>query len=98
MSLAAIPSELRTTGEWDFSGLRAVYVNCTLKPSPERSHTQGLIDLSAAIMRASSNRRAMSATSNRSGLTWGVSAVRTSQTSASSRVVGILAASDADPR
>ena len=52
MTLDAIPAELRTTAEWDFSGLRAMYVNCTLKPSPERSHTQGLIDLSAAIMTA----------------------------------------------
>lgn len=36
----------------DFSGLRATFVNCTLKRSPERSHTQGLVDASAAIMRA----------------------------------------------
>ena len=35
----------------DFSGLRATYVNCTLKKSPEPSHTQGLVDASAAIMR-----------------------------------------------
>jgi multimeric flavodoxin WrbA len=34
----------------DFSGLRATYINCTLKRSPERSHTQGLVDLSTAIM------------------------------------------------
>jgi multimeric flavodoxin WrbA len=32
--------------------LRALFVNCTLKRSPERSNTQGLIDLSAAIMAA----------------------------------------------
>ncbi|MGH8907695.1 MAG: flavodoxin family protein [Egibacteraceae bacterium] len=36
---------------WDFSDLRALYVNCTLKPSPQRSHTQGLADHSIAIMR-----------------------------------------------
>jgi multimeric flavodoxin WrbA len=36
---------------WDFSHLRAMYVNCTLKRSPERSHTQGLVDVSADIMR-----------------------------------------------
>mgnify|MGYP001002839755 CR=1 FL=1 len=36
----------------DFSGLRATFVNCTLKRSPDRSHTQGLVDASAAIMRA----------------------------------------------
>ena len=35
----------------DFSGLSAIYINCTLKRSPEQSHTQGLIDASAAIMR-----------------------------------------------
>jgi multimeric flavodoxin WrbA len=35
---------------WDFSSLRALYVNCTLKRSPERSHTQGLADRSIAIM------------------------------------------------
>ena len=35
----------------DFSDLRALFVNCTLKRSPEPSHTQGLVDASAAIMR-----------------------------------------------
>ena len=35
----------------DFTGLKATFVNCTLKRSPERSHTQGLVDASAAIMR-----------------------------------------------
>ncbi len=38
--------------DWDFSGLRALFVNCTLKRSPELSHTGGLVDLSAGIMRA----------------------------------------------
>ena len=52
MTLEAVPAELRTSEKWDFSGLRALFVNCTLKPSPERSNTQGLIDLSAAIMAA----------------------------------------------
>ena len=36
---------------WDFSGLSAVFVYCTLKRSPESSHTQGLADRSIAIMR-----------------------------------------------
>ncbi len=36
----------------DFTGLAATYINCTLKRSPELSHTQGLVDRSAAIMRA----------------------------------------------
>jgi multimeric flavodoxin WrbA len=37
-------------GQWRFDGLQAMFINCTLKRSPERSHTQGLIDLSSAIM------------------------------------------------
>ena len=28
-----------------------MFINCTLKPSPEMSHTQGLVDASAAVMR-----------------------------------------------
>jgi multimeric flavodoxin WrbA len=28
-----------------------MFINCTLKPSPELSHTQGLVDASAAVMR-----------------------------------------------
>lgn len=32
--------------------LRAMYINCTLKQSPELSHTQGLIDRSVALMQA----------------------------------------------
>jgi multimeric flavodoxin WrbA len=39
-----------TDRDHDFSGLRAMYINCTLKRSPDRSHTQGLVDLSTAIM------------------------------------------------
>jgi multimeric flavodoxin WrbA len=35
----------------DFTGLRTLFINCTLKRSPELSHTQGLVDVSAAIMR-----------------------------------------------
>ncbi len=34
----------------DFSDLRALFLNCTLKRTPELSHTQGLIDMSTAIM------------------------------------------------
>ncbi|MGD8325161.1 MAG: NAD(P)H-dependent oxidoreductase [Gammaproteobacteria bacterium] len=34
----------------DFSDLRAVYLNCTLKRSPQVSHTQGLMDMSIAIL------------------------------------------------
>jgi len=34
----------------DFSDLSAVFLNCTLKPSPQQSHTRGLMDVSRAIM------------------------------------------------
>jgi multimeric flavodoxin WrbA len=39
-----------TDEAYRFDGISALYVNCTLKKSPERSHTQGLIDRSRAIM------------------------------------------------
>lgn len=35
----------------DFTGLRATFISCTLKRSPEPSHTEGLVETSAAIMR-----------------------------------------------
>ena len=35
---------------FDFSDLSALYINCTLKRSPESSHTQLLMDKSIAIM------------------------------------------------
>lgn len=34
-----------------FDELRALFINCTLKRSPERSHTDGLVQRSAGIMR-----------------------------------------------
>lgn len=34
-----------------YDDLRAVYVNCTLKPSPQLSHTQALADRSISVMR-----------------------------------------------
>jgi multimeric flavodoxin WrbA len=43
--------QLAAESRWDFSDLRAIYINCTLKRSPERSHTQGLADRSIEIMR-----------------------------------------------
>ena len=42
--------QLCAESRWDFSDLRAVYINCTLKRSPGQSHTQGLADRSIAIM------------------------------------------------
>lgn len=52
MALDQRPQELRDAGETDFSDLSALFLNCTLKRSPEQSHTQGLIDISRAIMAA----------------------------------------------
>ena len=40
--------------QWDFSNLSALFINCSLKRSPERSHTQGLIDISKAILEKNS--------------------------------------------
>ncbi len=37
---------------WDFSDLSALFLNCTLKRSPELSHTEGLIAIADAIMQA----------------------------------------------
>jgi multimeric flavodoxin WrbA len=36
---------------YDYSHLSALFLNCTLKPRPKQSHTRGLMDVSAAIMR-----------------------------------------------
>ncbi|MEL0625652.1 flavodoxin family protein [Salinibacterium amurskyense] len=35
-----------------YDGLKAVFINCTLKKSPEMSHTQGLMDSSIQLMRS----------------------------------------------
>jgi multimeric flavodoxin WrbA len=50
MELGERMEMLSSTNRWDFSDLRATYINCTLKRSPEVSHTQGLIDRSIEIM------------------------------------------------
>ena len=42
--------EMCATSKWDFSDLKALFINCTLKRSPELSHTEGLIDMSKAIL------------------------------------------------
>jgi multimeric flavodoxin WrbA len=39
-----------STSEWDFSDLKALFLNCTLKKTGELSHTEGLIKISKAIM------------------------------------------------
>ncbi len=49
--LSATEEALCEQSQWDFSNLRAVFINCTLKRSPEVSNTQGLADRSIEIMR-----------------------------------------------
>ena len=41
---------LCSDSRWDYSDLSAIFLNCTLKRSPELSHTEGLIHISRAIM------------------------------------------------
>ncbi len=50
MSLSDKQRDLCAESTWDFSDLRAVFLNCTLKRTPELSHTEGLINISKAIM------------------------------------------------
>ena len=49
--LPAEAEQLCAASPYDFSDLRAVFINCTLKRSPEVSNTEGLADLSMTIMR-----------------------------------------------
>jgi multimeric flavodoxin WrbA len=50
-TLSPQEEEISTQSIWDFNDLRAIFINTTLKKSPEISNTQGLMDLSAEIMR-----------------------------------------------
>ncbi len=50
-ALSPKQEELCRQSRWHFSDLRALFINCTLKRSPEQSHTQGLADRSIEIMR-----------------------------------------------
>jgi multimeric flavodoxin WrbA len=50
-TLSPMQEELESQTSWDFGDLRAMFINTTLKVSPEVSNTQGLMDLSAEIMR-----------------------------------------------
>lgn len=49
--LSKLQEDLCDSSEHDFSELRAMFINCTLKRSPETSNTQGLMDVPAEIMR-----------------------------------------------
>ncbi|MBT8203705.1 MAG: flavodoxin family protein [Acidimicrobiia bacterium] len=50
MSMTERTDQLATESTWDFSDLKALFINCTLKKSPQQSHTQGLMDIAIAIM------------------------------------------------
>jgi len=50
MTLNEQQQKLCKESKWDFSNLKALFLNCTLKKSPELSHTEGLITISKAIM------------------------------------------------
>ncbi|MGA7097046.1 MAG: NAD(P)H-dependent oxidoreductase [Acidimicrobiia bacterium] len=51
VQLTPMQEELCSQSTWDFSDLTAFFINTTLKKSPETSNTQGLMDISAEIMR-----------------------------------------------
>lgn len=50
MELNQKQQDLCSQTKWDFSDLRALFLNCTLKKSPDRSHTEGLMNISKTIM------------------------------------------------
>ncbi len=54
MSIQLNPLQQKWNEEnpYDFSDLKALFLNCTLKKSPEQSHTEGLIKQSQAILEA----------------------------------------------
>jgi len=51
MELSKQQQDLCSTSQWDFSNLKALFINCTLKRSPEMSHTDGLLTISKTIMK-----------------------------------------------
>lgn len=48
--LNEMQNRLCDESRWDFTDLRALFVNCTLKRSPRPSHTEGLMSVAVAIM------------------------------------------------
>ena len=48
--ITAMQERLAEGSSWDFSDLNALFINCTLKRSPERSHTDGLGAIARTIM------------------------------------------------
>lgn len=54
MALNKKQEELCSESKWDFSHLKALFLNCTLKPSSKESHTRTLIDVSKSILEENS--------------------------------------------
>jgi len=52
MTLNPLQHELCRNPPADYSDLRAIVLNCTLKPSPQLSHTEGLLRVAEEIMEA----------------------------------------------
>lgn len=52
MTLDERQQQLCDDNPYDFSDLTALFVNCTLKPSPQKSHTEGLARIATAVMEA----------------------------------------------
>lgn len=50
MELNEMQQQLCDDNPYDFSDLSALFINCTLKKSPQVSHTRGLADIAVTIM------------------------------------------------
>ncbi len=50
MKLNEKQEKMCSSSQWDFSDLKAVFINTTLKRSPEMSHTEGLWKISKTIL------------------------------------------------
>ena len=50
MKLSEKQEALCDQNKWNFSDLKALFINCTLKKSSRMSHTNGLIEISKTIM------------------------------------------------
>lgn len=52
MELNSYQQKLIDENKYDYQGLKAVFINCTLKKSPQDSNTEGLMNMSRTIMEA----------------------------------------------
>ena len=50
MKLSKMQEAQCDQNKWDFSDLKALFINCTLKKSGSLSHTNGLIEISKTII------------------------------------------------